>query len=362
MCDGQDPENDLIDWSSISELIQEVIFSLGLYFLIQQAVTGADNVKPVDVSALYALAIQLQKRLSTLGDAFRRTLRYWVVGCRIFDLIGEKKTTADVPGAAELLSCQGNVKFENVEFAYGTKPVLRNVSFDCRPGETTVFVGKSGAGKSTIWNLVFRNYLAQNGYILIDGQDIRKLTQKSLRCHIGVVPQNPILLNRTIIENLRFANEGITDEEIKDISRSLGFHDTFQEVGYETNVGCSGSRLSGGQRMMVAITRIMVRGCKIVLLDEATGPFDHITEKIFHQAIDTIKSSKTVIMIAYVNVPCGIFRELTWFKSHRESTVRRAGRVFWLRDGNLCGVGTHGKLIAENKDYASFWERDSHQP
>jgi ABC-type multidrug transport system fused ATPase/permease subunit len=298
VCDGQDPENHLIDWSSMSELIQEVIFSLGLYLLIQQAITGADNVKPVDVSALYALAIQLQKRLSTLGDGIRRTLRYWVVGCRIFDLIGERSTTADIPGAAELLSCQGNVKFQNVEFAYGTKPVLRSVSFDCRPGETTVFVGKSGAGKSTILDLVFRNYFAQNGSVLIDGQDIRNLKRKSLRRHIGVVPQNPILLNRTIIENLRFANEGITDEQIKDKARSLGFHDTFQDLGYETNVGYSGSRLSGGQRMMVAITRIMVKGSKIILLDEATGPFDHLTEKIFHQAIDTMKSTKTVIMIA----------------------------------------------------------------
>jgi ABC-type multidrug transport system fused ATPase/permease subunit len=300
MCKGEGPENNLIDWSAKSALIQEVIFSLGLYFLIRRAITAVsdDNIKPVDLSALYSLAIHLQKRLSTLGDGFRCSLRYWVVGGRIFDLIEEQSTTADIPEAAELISCQGNVSFENVEFAYGTKLVLKNLTFDCRPGETTVFVGKSGAGKSTVWNLVFRNYLAQNGYVLIDGQDIRILTQKSLRFHIGVVPQNPILLNRTIIENLRFARDGITDEEIKDISRSLGFHDTFQELGYETNVGYSGSRLSGGQRMMVAITRIMVRGSKIVLLDEATGPFDHMTEKIFHQAIETMKSSTTVIMIA----------------------------------------------------------------
>ena len=300
MCDAQDPENDLIDWSAISDTAQEVIFSLGLYLLVHQAITGvsADDIKPVDISALYALAMQLQKRLGTLGDSFRRILRYWVVGCHIFELIGEKSTTADVPGAAELLSCQGNVKFQSIEFAYGTKPILSNISFDCGPGEITVFVGKSGAGKSTIWQLIFRNYLPQNGYILIDGHDIRKLTQKSLRRHIGVVPQNPILLNRTILENLRIANEGIEDEEIYDISRSLGFHDTFQELGYETNVGYSGSHLSGGQRMMVAITSILIRGSKIVLLDEATGPFDHMTEKIFQRAIDILKSSKTVIMIA----------------------------------------------------------------
>ncbi|CZS92369.1 uncharacterized protein RAG0_02782 [Rhynchosporium agropyri] len=298
VCDGQDPENHLIDWSSMSDIFQEVIFSLGLYLLIQQAISGPNNVKPVDLSALYALAIQLQKRLSTLGDGIRRTLRYWVVGCRIFDLIGEKSTTADIPGAAELLSCQGNIKFQNVEFSYGAKSVLRSVSFDCRPGETTVFVGKSSAGKSTILDLVFRNYFAQNGSGLIDGLDIRSLKRKSIRCHIGVVPQNPILLNRTIMENLRFANEGITDEEIKDISRSLEFHETFHDLGYDTNVGYSGSRLSGGQRMMVAITRIIGRGSKIILLDEATGPFDHLTEKIFHQAIDTMKSTKTVIMIA----------------------------------------------------------------
>jgi ATP-binding cassette, subfamily B, vacuolar membrane transporter HMT1/ACLQ len=300
MYDGQDPDNDLIDWLSKLDVAQEIIFSLGLYLLIQQAVTGvsAQNVKPVDISALYALAIQLQKQLGTLGDCFRRTLRYWVVGCRVFDLIGEKSTTADVPDAVDLFSCQGNVEFQNVEFAYSTKPVLRHVSFGCRPGETVVFVGKSGAGKSTILDLIFRKYLAQNGYVRIDGQDIRKLTQKSLRCQIGVVPQNPTLLNRTILGNLSFANENVTKEKIYEISRSLGFHDTFRELGYDTNVGESGSRLSGGQRMMVAITRIMIRGCKIVLLDEATGPFDHMTERIFQRAIDALKVSKTVIMIA----------------------------------------------------------------
>jgi ABC-type multidrug transport system fused ATPase/permease subunit len=160
MCKREDPENKLIDWSSTSDIAQEVVFSPGLYLLIRQAITGvlADNVKSIDISAFYALAIQLQKRLSTLGDSFRRMLRYWVLGCRAFDLIEEKPTTADVLDAVDLLSCQGNVQFQNVEFAYSTTPVLSNLSFDCRPGETVVFVGKSGAWKSTIWNLIFRNY------------------------------------------------------------------------------------------------------------------------------------------------------------------------------------------------------------
>jgi ABC-type multidrug transport system fused ATPase/permease subunit len=180
MCNGQDPENDLIDWSSISDITQEAIFSLGLYLLVQQAITGiADNdIKPVDISALYTLAIQLQKRLGTLGDSFRRTLKYWVVGCRVFDIMGETSTTSDLEDAVELFSCQGNVEFQNVGFAYIAKPVLRNISFVCRPGETVVFVGKSGAGKSTIRKLLFRNYHPQNGCIFIDGQDIRKLTRR----------------------------------------------------------------------------------------------------------------------------------------------------------------------------------------
>jgi ABC-type multidrug transport system fused ATPase/permease subunit len=300
MCDGQDPENDLIDWSSISDIAQEAIFSLGLYLLIQQAITGIadDDIKPVDISALYALAIQLQKRLGTLGDSFRRTLKYWVVGCRVFDLMEETSTTSDLVDAVDLLSCQGNVDFQNVEFAYSAKPVLRSISFGCRPGETVVFVGKSGAGKSTIRKLLFRNYLAQNGCIRIDGQDIRKLTQRSLRRQIGVVPQNPTLLNRTLLENLKFADERTTDKEIKNICRRLGFHATFKELGYDTNVGHLGSRLSGGQIMMVAITRIMIRGCKIAVFDEATGPFDHMTGEIFEQAINKMKVSMTVIMIA----------------------------------------------------------------
>src|SRR5262249_27032281 len=122
----------------------------------------------------------------------------------------------------------------------------------------------------------------QNGRVCIDGQDVRTLRRESLRSHIGVVPQNPQLLDRTILENLRIASEGITDEKIYAISRKLGFHDTFQKLGYETKVGSSGSRLSGGLKMMVAITRILIRGPKIILLDEATGPFDNMTENIFH--------------------------------------------------------------------------------
>jgi ATP-binding cassette subfamily B protein len=294
--DGQIPENNVIDWSSMSEIAQEVIFSLGLYLLIQQSVTGVSSghVEPVDMLALYALLVQLQKQLSTLGDSFRRSLRYWVGSHQLFSLIRETPTTVDIPDASELRSRQGHVRFRNVEFAYGTKPVLRGVSFDCRCGEITVFVGKSGAGKSPIRKLIFREYLAQDGYIRIDGQDIREVTQESLRCHIGIVPQNPVLLRRTIVENLRFARDGIQDREIYDISQSLGFHDTFHELGYETNV----SGLSVGQKMMVAITMIMIKGSRIILLDEATAAFDPKTEKVFHRAIETLKSLKTVIMIA----------------------------------------------------------------
>jgi ABC-type multidrug transport system fused ATPase/permease subunit len=300
MCDGQDPENDLIDWTSKFDFSQEVIFSLVLYFLIQKAIAGIanDGIQPVDISALFALAIQLQKRLGTLGDSLHRTLKYWVLGCRVFDLMGETSTTSDLVDAVDLYSCHGNVEFQNVEFAYSDKPVLRNISFDCRPGETVVFVGNSGGGKSTIRKLLFRSYLAQSGCIRIDGQDIRKLTKRSLRRHIGAVSQNPTLLNRTLLENLRFANERATDKEIKQMCRRLGFHATFKKLGYETNVGHLGSRLSGGQIMMVAITRIMIRGCKIAVFDEATGPFDHMTGEIFEKAIDTMKVSMTVIMIA----------------------------------------------------------------
>lgn len=296
MSNAQVPENNVIDWSSVSEIAQEIIFSLGLYLLIQQSITGvlSGNVNPVDVSALYALAMQLQKQLRSLGESFRRSLRYWVGSGRLFSLLEETPFKVDVRDASELHSCQGHIEFNNVKFSYGSKQVLKGVSFDCRPGEITVFVGKSGAGKSTIHKLIFREYPPQEGYIRIDGQDTQEFTQESLRYHIGVVPQSPTLLRRTILENLRFARDDVQDEEIYNISQSLGFHNTFQELGYATNVGS----LSGGQKMMVAITMIMIKGTRIILLDEATAAFDPTTEEIFQKAIETLKSSKTVIMIA----------------------------------------------------------------
>ena len=306
ICNGQATENRVVDWASASVLIQELIFSVCIFLLIARSISTT-NVNPVDITALYNYSIQLQKQLSTLGDSFRRLGKYWVVGRQILEFV-KLPITVDIPNAKKLSSCRGHVKFENVKFGYKKKKklVLNGISFECKPGESTVFVGTSGIGKSTIWKLMVRSYSVRNGHVRIDGHDVQDLTQESIRSHIGVVPQDPKLIRNTIFANLSYANRDLSRKEIEDKAISLGFHNRFLELGYETNVGENGSCLSGGERMMVAVTMSVIRNPSILVFDEATAPFDAETAQVCQGAIEGLKSSRTVILISYVTPHAGV--------------------------------------------------------
>jgi ABC-type multidrug transport system fused ATPase/permease subunit len=293
-------ENKVIDWSSVVEVVQRVVHSFGLYILLSPTLPGiySGMHSPVDIMALLAISVKLQKTSSALAECVRRSQSAAQSDKRRQDLALEKITVVDHTEASELLTCGGRIEFKDVGFSYDNKQILRSVKFSCRSGEVVAFVGPSGAGKSTIFSLIFRHYIPHTGSIYIDGEDIQLLKGISLRRHVGLVTQNPGLFNRSLMENLRLARDGITDEEIYRVAQYLGFHDAFQRVGYEIKVGDRGLSLSGGQRMMVAITMVVIKDAKIILLDEATAAFDPMTENIFQSAIETLKYSKTMIMIA----------------------------------------------------------------
>ena len=192
-------------------------------------------------------------------------------------------------------TCSGNIEFTNVAFSY-TKgcPILKGTTFACQPEEIVAIVGQSGAGKSTIFDLLLCYERVIKGSISIDGRDIRSLRKSSLRRHISV----PVLFNQTLLDNLMFAKEGITETEVRGIAKELGFKDTFDRIGYSKMVGDRGSSISGGQRAMVAIAMAAIKNTPILLLDEPTAALDPESEKIVQKAIEKLKSSKTIIIIA----------------------------------------------------------------
>jgi ABC-type transport system involved in Fe-S cluster assembly fused permease/ATPase subunit len=202
-------------------------------------------------------------------------------------------------------SCEGQITFNNVKFSYDQrKPALEDLSFNCRPGTTTAFVGESGGGKSTVFRLLFRFYNTQGGSIQVDGNDVKDVTINSLRQHIGVVPQDTVLFNETLMYNLKYANQDATDEEVYAACRAASIHDKIMAFPdkYDTKVGERGLRLSGGEKQRVAIARTIIKNPRIIMLDEATAALDTTTEQNIQEALTTLSEGRTMLVIAYVHL------------------------------------------------------------
>jgi len=261
----------------------------------------------------------------------------------MFSLLNEHPEIVDKPGAKPLKVDRGTIRFENVYFSYEPdRPILKDVSFEVPAGHMVAIVGPSGAGKSTIGRILFRFYDISAGQVTIDGQDIRDVTQKSLRAAIGVVPQDTVLFNDTIFYNIKYGRPDATDEEVYEAARLAQIDDFIRQLpqGYRTMVGERGLKLSGGEKQRVAIARTILKQPPILLLDEATSALDSHTEKEIQEALDRVSRNRTTLVIA-----------------HRLSTIVHADNILVLDKGRLVEQGTHAQLLAKGGLYASMWNR-----
>ncbi len=277
-----------------------------------------------------------------LGEIHHNALHAMAGGERIYALLDTKPKIVDQPGAAEMPTAQGLVEFDHVTFSYvpGTV-VLHDVSFEARAGQTVALVGPTGAGKSSIVNLICRFYEPQSGYIRVDGADIRSVTIDSLRRNIGFVQQENFLFAGTIFDNIRYGRLDASDEEIVEAAKALGCHDVFDAMsdGYQTPVGERGEAISLGQRQLICFTRAMVADPAILILDEATSAVDSETEMRIQQALRQLLTGRTSFVVA-----------------HRLSTIRDADLALVIDDGRVVERGTHSELLKLDGQYRRLYE------
>lgn len=286
-------------------MAQTGVFMAGIFsILLICAYEVANGTRKVGVFvSLMSYLNQLQGPLNFFGTFYRTIQQAMVSGERLLELFKIRPSVVDRPGVQDLTSCQGHIRWRHVKFSYDRrKPALRNLSFECAPGTTTAFVGESGGGKSTVFRLMFRYYNCEEGGIEIDGHDVKDVSIDSVRRHIGVVPQDTILFNETLMYNLQYANPDATEEDVFEACRAAAIHDRIMGFpdGYNTKVGERGLRLSGGEKQRVAIARTILKKPKIIMLDEATSALDGETEqKIQNKLISgTLGQDRTLLIIA----------------------------------------------------------------
>jgi ATP-binding cassette subfamily B protein len=324
---------------------QAIVFSVGLAVAMVLCAYGIEAGRNTvgDFVMINAMMIQLYQPLNFMGLVYREIKQAVIDIETMFSILLRRPEIEDRSGAPPLKVHAGGIRFENVSFAYEpARQILNNVSFEVPAGRTVAIVGPSGAGKSTISRLLFRFYDVTGGRILIDGQDIRGITQQSLRAAIGMVPQDTVLFNDTIRYNIRYGRWDASDAEVEEAA-GLAQIDGFIRLapkGYETEVGERGLKLSGGEKQRVAIARTILKAPPILLLDEATSALDSHTERDIQEALDRVARNRTTLVVA-----------------HRLSTIVGADEILVLDRGNIVERGTHGELLSRGGLYASMWNR-----
>ena len=296
-----------------------------------------------DFVFINAMLIQLSIPLNFIGFVYREIRQGLADIEQMFDLLDVPQEVVDKPDAKPLAISDGAIRFDDVHFAYdANRQILKGISFEVPAGKTVAIVGPSGAGKSTISRLLFRFYDIQSGAVTIDGQDIRDVTQHSLRAAIGMVPQDTVLFNDTIAYNIRYGRVDASEEEVREAARLAQIGDFIEALpeGYKSMVGERGLKLSGGEKQRVAIARTILKAPPILILDEATSALDTQTEQEIQAALDLVSRNRTTLVIA-----------------HRLSTVIGADEIIVLKDGRIAERGTHQSLLNQEGLYRQMWDR-----
>ncbi|MBV8696291.1 MAG: ABC transporter ATP-binding protein/permease [Bradyrhizobium sp.] len=324
---------------------QAVIFTFGLTATMVMCALGVRSGRNTvgDFVLINAMMIQLYQPLNFMGMVYREIKQAIIDIEKMFEVLARDPEIKDAPDAGPLSVTSGAIRFDDVRFAYeAERPILKGLSFEVPAGKRVAIVGPSGAGKSTISRLLFRLYDVSGGSITIDGQDIRGVTQASLRAAIGMVPQDTVLFNDTIRYNIRYGRWDASDADVEEAARLAQIDSLIRMAprGYETQVGERGLKLSGGEKQRVAIARTVLKAPPILVLDEATSALDSHTEHEIQEALDRVSRNRTSLVIA-----------------HRLSTIVSADEIIVLDQGRIAERGTHVALLARGGLYASMWNR-----
>jgi ATP-binding cassette subfamily B protein len=328
---------------------QQAIIAVALTLILWRAAVGVVEGRMTigDLVLVNAFMIQLYIPLNFLGVIYREIKQSLTDMDRMFALLDQNREIADAPGAVPLAVAGAEIRFDGVDFAYDPRrPVLHGVSFVVPAGSTTAVVGPTGSGKSTLARLLFRFYDVGAGRVLIDGQDVRAVTQTSLRAAIGIVPQDTVLFNDTIEYNIAYGRPGASHDDVVAAARAAHIHEFIESLpdGYRTMVGERGLKLSGGEKQRVAIARTLLKRPAILVFDEATSALDSRTERVIQQELEGIARGRTTLVIA-----------------HRLSTVVHADQILVMERGRIVERGTHAQLLAARGSYAAMWEIQSRE-